>query len=207
MLTLALCINIIVSNNLSCKNNHNFLSRKVRSTSDNDKTQAINLCASEIHSGRMDSAVSNFKELNNVSLLPDIIEKSYNLLSDAEKNNNDKKLDNFDNIVEFIRKLPTFYQAAIAFSKLYESMQSNDHLTSPKLLVLSEMVNEYINMSTFDTASQGDKNKFYNLKNVGSKIITEWATNIRNGRYDAINEHAKKLGRYYTSFNFHLNKL
>jgi hypothetical protein len=83
-------------------------------------------------------------------------------------------------------------------------MKSNNHLKSPKLLILSEMVQEYINMPNFIIISQDDKNKLYNLKNVASGIIAEWATSIRNGVQYPINEYAKKSGKSQTGFRFHL---
>ena len=137
-------------------------------------------------------------------LLSIIIEKSYNTLSDAEKNNIDKKIDNFDNIVEFVRKLPDIFLAAIAYPALYEVMKSNNHLSSPKMVILSSLVQECISMPNFIIVSQEGKNKLLALRTCADTVISKWTDQIRGGNYEKIKLFSMRTGLYRTSFKSHI---
>lgn len=173
------------------------------------KEKTIIFCISEIHSGRIDSSVSTFNDLKENTLLSSIVEKSYNYLSDTERSDRDKKLDNFDNIVEFIRKLPLISHGAVGYTELYKLMESNNHLNSPKMLILSELIKEYISMSNYINISQEDKNKFSSLKSSlktdVDEIILGWSNKVRSVNYEQIVLFPKgKSYRYNNVFHIYL---
>lgn len=169
--------------------------------------QTVDLCISEINSGKIDSAVSRYKELSDDSLLPTIIEKSYNYLGDFEIYNFNKRIENFDNLVEFIRKLQYVYELAIGFTKLYETMRINDHLSSPKMLIFAEMVQEVLDFSNFNEIPEKYQNslKSTSANTCACKIVSNWATKILNNDYEVILTFAKnKMTRYQSSFRLYL---
>ncbi|XP_046403458.1 uncharacterized protein LOC124169038 isoform X1 [Ischnura elegans] len=91
------------------------------------KEQKIKSCISEISSGKIESAVQDFKSLNDLSVLSKIIRSVY-----SEYGN----LSEIDNIVNFIRKLPGCAPDRVAYPVLFDEMHKKNHLSSPNVLIV-----------------------------------------------------------------------
>ncbi|XP_046406135.1 uncharacterized protein LOC124171035 [Ischnura elegans] len=92
------------------------------------KEQRIKSCISEIGSGKIESAIQDFNSLNDDSVLAKIIRSVYGEY---------ETLSQIDNIVNFIKQLPSCVQHNIAYTVLLDEMRKKDHLSSPNVLIVA----------------------------------------------------------------------
>jgi hypothetical protein len=156
------------------------LKSDLKKSQDDVKIKTRGFCISEIDSGKIDSAISLYKSLDDSdkAKLSEIIKAVYIGYG---------KLDQVVNIVNFIRKLPYCEQYDVAYPVLIELHKSNDQFYSPKTL--------YIIWAMEDSgcASKGFF-KSLKIRELKADLITSLASNIRNNNYQQIVEFAKNYG-------------
>jgi hypothetical protein len=141
-------------------------------------------CISEIHHGKIDRAFTIFNDLRDDNLLAYIVEASYSFLGGAISNgNNEKKLENFDNIVNFIGKFPLISHKAVGYAALYKMMRIYNHIKNRvQMFTLSDLVNEQMDKPDYLNLSQENKNKFLSMKDCADTIVADWAAKIRRSQ-------------------------
>uniref|UniRef100_A0A336KYX1 CSON001661 protein n=1 Tax=Culicoides sonorensis TaxID=179676 RepID=A0A336KYX1_CULSO len=130
------------------------------------KEQLIKFCASEISSGKIQSALDHFILLNykNNEALFKIIEKTYNY----------KQQKDVKNIVAFISSLQLHsYNKTEGFQKLYEILKYDDENFDPNIFILK---NEVENLPDTVPLMVNFKNQ---VRLVNERILELWASNIR----------------------------
>jgi hypothetical protein len=145
----------------------------------NEKTKVI--CISEMASGKIDEAISHYKSLedSDYTKLSEIIKAVYNGYGN---------LDQLDNIVNFIRKLPYCEQVEVAYPVLIELLNTDhnpDHNTdhNPKTLYAIWAMED----SVCDL-------KGINIQVSKANLITTLAPNIRDKNYQQFKEFDKNHG-------------
>ncbi|HLP34502.1 MAG TPA: hypothetical protein VK133_00715 [Amoebophilaceae bacterium] len=137
------------------------LQKKVNNLEGGLKIKTIDHCISEIGSGKIDSAVGEFKKLKDDSNLYKIVQSVYRSYG---------KLNQTSHIVDFIQKLPGCPQDAIAYPVLFKEMRNDKHLTSPEVLIVFEAVKQCMRDSSLDK----------DLEKYVSQVIDAWAYKIRS---------------------------
>jgi hypothetical protein len=145
-------------------------------------------CISEIHHGKIERAFKLFNDLKDDSLLAYIVEASYSYLDGASSGNNEKKLENFDNIVKFIGKCPRISQKAVGYAALHKMMRINNHINRVQMFTLSDLVNEQMDKPDYMKLSQENKNKFLSVKDCADTIVADWAAKIRRSQIKEIKD-------------------
>jgi hypothetical protein len=145
-------INLVVDKMQSLKAKLNDALQKLEAERTAHLETKIKLCVSEIDSGRIESAVGLFKELNDDGLLERIVKDAYH-------NNVDKS----QNIIRFLRKLPNISQAGRGYKALFDEMQKNNHLNSPQIIELNYRLNEATAMKNYPKLDYAEKMVFKNL--------------------------------------------
>lgn len=86
--------------------------------------------------------------------LGEIVKKSY-----------EGNLKNVENVLLFVRNLPSIELAGEAFSTLHEEMKKNNYLNSYQLMMLAYRVKEFMEMRNYPKLIPAYKDLFTNLKN------------------------------------------
>lgn len=111
-----------------------------------------------------------------------------------------KKLDNVENIVKFLRSLPTVNQFAIASLALFNEMEHHKHSDDPIVMFFEyEVSHSGRCQDRVDCLSVGIM-----LKARVATILDAWANSIRSKQYEKIAEYDKK---YVATFRYNLGKL
>jgi exonuclease VII large subunit len=177
-------INLVVDKMQSLKAKLNDALQKLEAERTAHLETKIKLCVSEIDSGRIESAVGLFKELNDDGLLERIVKDAYH-------NNVDKS----QNIIRFLRKLPNISQAGRGYKALFDEMQKNNHLNSPQIIELNYRLNEATAMKNYPKLDYAEKMVFKNLgdslANPREQILNSWANRIQSDDFQQIIEFSK----------------
>ncbi|XP_044734787.1 uncharacterized protein LOC123297258 isoform X2 [Chrysoperla carnea] len=146
------------------------------------QTTTINLCITEVMLGKFSEALAHFQELKSVSISV-IIKECYNF-----QNGNDEFY-NFKNIINFIRQQPLILNDEIAYKTLYKEMESKNHLSSLKIILLAWAIQN-------SPAKDKLTNVYSKVENYLNKIKDLWADEIYYNRQD------KKLTNFATKNPF-----
>lgn len=146
----------------------------------------VNTCVFYIKNGQIQSALNSFRKINNSTQISQIVKNSYV-----------RNIDNFDNIVEFIKGLFSLEQRSIFYGLLLEEMKKSNHMTSPKILIL---LNEMKHDASIHRFSQNihDKANFNqfngqlkSLEDTVTDFMTSWGEKIRDGDYEVVTSYVK----------------
>jgi len=145
---------------------------------------SLALCASHIRDIEYNQAMDEFTYLASDNQLTEIVNRTY-----------DEEHDNADKIVDFVKMLPRCNQEAIAYSKLYESMNSSHNLHNPNMLFFAQGVANYQHCSSVHEELHPK------LQSYAENIISDWATNIRNSNYVEPEQFSRKSTKAGILFN------
>lgn len=138
--------------------------------------KTINLCASELCNGKIDSAITDFEWLQSNSddmdlLLRQIIEKSYKKYGGINE---------LSSIIEFIDRVPNDMKIS-GYFKLFQEMKLNDTLDDPSFLFLYDKVKNIGNQADKDFS-----NFKQHLKTLKNNLLESLAVSIRNNTFKTI---------------------
>ncbi|MCT4697242.1 hypothetical protein [Candidatus Cardinium sp. TP] len=139
------------------------------------------VCAYRITDGNIQGAVDKFKQLRDeFEVLEDVIIRS--IIKKVYK------LERIENIVNFVKKLPSCNQDRIAYPALFDEMNKQNHLTSPKVLIVSDAVKGCMKSSDL----------YNNLEKYVATIIDAWAYKVSNNDYEQFIERLKEgYGQFF----------
>lgn len=120
---------------------------------DNEKQNKINQCIRDIINGHIDMALKLFYELNEDNLINQIVREAY-----------EKKLSNFENVLQFSRTL-SYNQRGVPYDALFNEMNKNKHLNNDELLRFGYYIHEAMSWADYKLYDQECQKKFENLKN------------------------------------------
>lgn len=141
----------------------------------------VNTCVFYIKSGQIQSALNSFRKINNSTQIMKIVKNAYV-----------KNIDNFDNIVEFVKGLFNLDHRSVFYGFLFEEMKKSNHLTNPKILVLlNEMKHDSsihkLHQNIYDNANFDKFNdNLKSLENTVTDFMTSWGEKIRDGDYEVV---------------------
>lgn len=170
--------------------------RLLNELSDKLAVKTEQLCVANICNANINSAVENYRNLIGHSMLERILRSVY---EHANSNYGPKTngLANVENMISFLKRLPTCGSDLIGYPVIYAIMRDNDHLSSPIMLLLSKTVQEASCMKD-QTQLKSD------LATHCDKIIDSWADQIRNHNFEAPKQFRDE---HYAVFNHYLRQL
>lgn len=135
----------------------------------------IKLCAFEVSNGNIRKAVDEFyglKDFKDYENISEIVKKAYSSYGG---------LKNFENIIEFIGRLP-WIANVIGYQSFYDVMHEHQHLNTEKTFLLAEAIHKLEPNS--QSMKQEEKEKFQDLQkkiNLGvENILNAWQAMIQS---------------------------
>ncbi|XP_059614093.1 uncharacterized protein LOC132260157 [Phlebotomus argentipes] len=159
------------------------------------KEKTIKSCISEITSGRIESALKDFRDLlaleNNNECLARIIKEAYKY----------KNPGYVDNVVKFVYDLPYISKEMLGYKIIYELMRDDEELYNRDVTILDyyikDAMEKYADRPEHTATLQDLKN---NLAKPVEQIIEGWAETARNGNdYEQIKDFANQYPATFRS--------
>lgn len=134
----------------------------------------LDLCISEVSSGQTATAISKFKELQDNTKLTEIVRSVYANYGKAEQ---------VENIVNFVRGLPSCNQDRIAYPALAQIMKENNHFFgSPEVLIFYPAVKTCMSSTSLENELEASTNS----------VLDAWAYKIRTDDFWTVKQAIQK---------------